>query len=116
MSSKSELFASFPTSSIQTLRDLVTALVERGAVLAGLMTYLSVVSQLKAGLKNASISLDSSMGRYFPNYFERMKECISSITPNGSTIDVTLVHPIQLPGGGDISVPLQGAALALAAI
>jgi hypothetical protein len=108
------IFATFPSQSITALKTLVAALVERGALLAGVMTYLSVVSQLRAGEKNTLISLDSSMGRYFPNYFETMKSCIARIALPGHQVETTLVHPIQLPTGGDISVPLQGAALALA--
>ena len=92
---------------------IFATLVERGALLAGVMTYLSVVSQLRAGERNALISLDSSMGRYFPGYFETMKSCIARITLAGHQVATTLVHPIHLPTGGDISVPLQGAALAL---
>jgi hypothetical protein len=77
------------------------------------MTYLSVVTQLRAGEKKALISLDSSMGRYFPSYFDTMKRCIARITPAGYEVETVLVHPIELPNGGDISVPLQGAALLL---
>lgn len=107
------IFSAFPQSSIDSLTPLVVALVTRGAILAGLMTYLSVVPQLRAGERHALISLDSSMARYFPGYFDTMKSFISSITPAGCSIDLALIHPIQLDGGGDISVPLQGAALAL---
>lgn len=107
-------FASLPAPSIEALTKLVAALVERAALLAGVMTYLSVVSQLRAGEKRALISLDSSMGRYFPGYFDTMKSCIARIALTDHQVDATLVHPIPLASGGDISVPLQGAALALA--
>jgi len=113
LSGDTTLFEALPPQSIAALRKLAAALVERGALLAGVMTYLSVVSQLRAGERNALISLDSSMGRYFPGYFETMKSCIARITLAGHQVETTLVHPIQLPTGGDISVPLQGAALAL---
>lgn len=107
------MFAPFPASSREALRSLIHALVDRAAVLAGIMTYLSVVTQLRAGEQRVRISLDSSMGRYFPNYFETMKDCIEQITLPGHDVETILVHPIQLPDGGDISVPLQGAALLL---
>jgi hypothetical protein len=107
-------FAAFPTQSIEALKKLAAALTERAALLAGVLTYLSVVSQLRAGEKTALISLDSSMARYFPGYFATMKSCIGRITLAGHQVDTTLVQPVQLPTGGDISVPLQGAALALA--
>lgn len=110
-----DLFTPFSPEARATLKDLAATLVERAALLAGIMTYLSVVNQLRAGEKRAVISLDSSMGRYFPGYFETMKRCIARITPANHTVETTLVHPIDLPKGGDISVPLQGAALALAA-
>jgi hypothetical protein len=77
------------------------------------MTYLSVAPQLKAGVTKARISLDSSMGRYFPGYFEIMQRRITDLTPTGYEVEAVLVNPIQLPDGGDISVPLQGAALLL---
>ena len=115
IASQSALFASFSAETQNALRELVVALVERGALLAGVMTYLSVAGQLKAGVQRVLISLDSSMGRYFPRYFDIMKGCINRITPSGHFVETTLVQPIQLPNGGDISVPLQGAALALAA-
>lgn len=110
-----DTFTSFAPTTRATLKTLVIELVERAAVLAGIMTYLSVFNQLKAGEKHAVISLDSSMGRYFPGYFDAMKRCIARITPAGHSVETILVHPIDLPNGGDISVPLQGAALALAA-
>jgi hypothetical protein len=113
--SDSDIFNSFTDDSRMYLRALTISLVRRAAMLAGIMTYLSVVNQLKAGLPSASVSLDSSMSRYFPGYFDHLKECVASITPRGREVRVSLVHPIQLAGGGDISVPLQGAALALAA-
>jgi hypothetical protein len=112
---QSEVFAAFSEDERLALQELVIALVNRAATLAGIMTYLSVVTQLKAGVKHAYISLDSSMGRYFPGYFDTMRRCIAQVTPPGCKVDTTLVHPIDLPHGGDISVPLQGAALALAA-
>lgn len=104
------IFDSFPTASIEALRLLTRSLVERAATLAGVMTYLSVVTQLRAGEKKVRISLDSSMGRYFPNYFDTMKRCINRITLPGHEVETVLVHPVELPDGGDISVPLQGAA------
>jgi hypothetical protein len=113
--SESAIFAPFSPEARLALKELVVALVERAANLAGILTYLSVVNQLKAGEKLAIVSLDSSMGRYFPGYFEIMKRCISRITLSGHTVETVLVHPVELPHGGDISVPLQGAALALAA-
>ena len=109
------LFTAVTPEAQNSLRDLVIALVERGALLAGVMTYLSVVNQLRAGEKHAVISLDSSMARYFPSYFDVMRSCVERLTPAAHVVETTLVHPIQLPNGGDISVPLQGAALALAA-
>lgn len=115
ISSESATFASFSPEVRATLRDLVVTLVERAASLAGVLTYLSVAPQLKAGETRALVSLDSSMGRYFPEYFEILKRCVARITPPNRVVEVTLVHPIELTGGGDISVPLQGAALALAA-
>jgi len=107
------IFESFSTESVTALTSLTRTLVERAAVLAGVMTYLSVAPQLKAGVKRAIISLDSSMGRYFPGYFDIMKRRIADLTPSGHEVETVLVHPIQLPNGGDISVPLQGAALLL---
>jgi hypothetical protein len=107
------IFESFSTESVAALTSLTRALVERAAVLAGVMTYLSVAPQFKAGVKRAIISLDSSMGRYFPRYFDIMKGQIADLTPSGYEVETALVHPIQLPDGGDISVPLQGAALLL---
>jgi len=107
------IFASFPASSLETLRSLTRSLVERAATLAGIMTYLSVVTQLRAGERKVRISLDSSMARYFPSYFDTMKRCIARITLPGHGVETVLVHPIELPNGGDISVPLQGAALLL---
>lgn len=107
------IFASFPASSVETLKSLTRSLVERAATLAGIMTYLSVVTQLRAGERKVRISLDSSMARYFPSYFDTMKRCIARITPPGHEVETVLVHPIELPNGGDISVPLQGAALLL---
>jgi hypothetical protein len=105
------IFGSFSPASIEALRLLTRSLVERGATLAGIMTYLSVVTQLRAGEKKALVSLDSSMGRYFPHYFDTMRRCISRITLPGHAVETVLVHPIELASGGDISVPLQGAAL-----
>jgi hypothetical protein len=113
LAGSTSIFASFPTASIEALRSLTSSLVTRAATLAGIMTYLSVVTQLRAGEKKALISLDSSMGRYFPSYFDTMKRCIARITPAGYEVETVLVHPIELPNGGDISVPLQGAALLL---
>ena len=113
LAGSSGIFETFPSASIETLRSLARSLVDRAAVLAGIMTYLSVVTQLRAGERTALISLDSSMGRYFPGYFETMKTCIEAITLPGHEVATILVHPIQLPDGGDISVPLQGAALLL---
>jgi hypothetical protein len=107
------IFESFPNASVEALRSLTGALVDRAATLAGIMTYLSVVTQLRAGERKVRISLDSSMGRYFPNYFDTMKRCIAHITLAGHEVETVLVHPIELPNGGDISVPLQGAALLL---
>jgi len=115
ISGESATFESFPPEAKAVLRDLVVMLVERAANLAGILTYLSVIRQLKAGEKRALVSLDSSMGRYFPGYFEILKRSVARITPLNHVVEVTLVHPIELTGGGDISVPLQGAALALAA-
>lgn len=115
ISGESATFESFPPEAKAVLRDLVVMLVERAANLAGILTYLSVIRQLKAGEKRALVSLDSSMGRYFPGYFEILKRSVARITPPNHVVEVTLVHPIELTGGGDISVPLQGAALALAA-
>jgi hypothetical protein len=108
-------FESFPSTSINALRALTSSLVTRAATLAGIMTYLSVVTQIRAGERKVLISLDSSMGRYFPTYFSTMKRCIAHITPPGHEVETILVHPIELPNGGDISVPLQGAALLLEA-
>jgi hypothetical protein len=107
-------YAALPTQSIEALKKLVAALTERAALLAGVLTYLSVVSQLRAGEKTAIISLDSSMARYFPGYFATMQSCIARITLANHHVETTLVQPIQLATGGDISVPLQGAARALA--
>lgn len=115
ISGESATFASFSPEAKTVLRELVVALVERAANLAGILTYLSVVSQLKNGEKRALVSLDSSMGRYFPGYFEILKRRVARITPPNHEVEVTLVHPIEISDGGDISVPLQGAALALAA-
>jgi len=115
IASESATFASFSPEARTALKELVVALVERAANLAGILTYLSVVSQLKNGEKRALVSLDSSMGRYFPGYFEILKRRVARITPPNHVVEVTLVHPIELSDGGDISVPLQGAALALAA-
>ena len=115
ISSESETFLPFSPEARADLKELVVTLVERAATLAGILTYLSVVNQLKAGEKRALISLDSSMGRYFPGYFAILQRCVARITPPNHAVEVTLVNPIELAGGGDISVPLQGAALALAA-
>lgn len=113
LAGSASIFESFPSASIEALRSLTSSLVTRAAILAGIMTYLSVVTQLRAGEKKALISLDSSMGRYFPSYFDTMKRCIARITPVGHEVETVLVNPIELPNGGDISVPLQGAALLL---
>ena len=113
LAGSASIFESFSSNSIEALRSLTSSLVTRAATLAGIMTYLSVVTQLRAGEKKALISLDSSMGRYFPHYFDTMKRCIARITPPGHEVETVLVHPIELPNGGDISVPLQGAALLL---
>lgn len=115
ISGECSLFAIFTPAERASLKELVVSLVERAANLAGILTYLSVASQLRSGERRAVVSLDSSMGRYFPEYFETMKRCVSRITPPDHSVEVNLVHPIELPNGGDISVPLQGAALALAA-
>jgi len=113
MAGSTHIFESFPAESIEAFRSLTRSLVTRAATLAGIMTYLSVVMQLRAGEKKALIALDSSMARYFPTYFDTMKGCIAKILPPGQEVETVLVHPIKLPNGGDISVPLQGAALLL---
>ena len=116
LAGSTSVFGAFSSASIEALRSLTSSLVTRAATLAGIMTYLSVVTQLRVGEKKALISLDSSMGRYFPNYFDTMKRTIARITPNGHEVEAVLVHPIELPNGGDISVPLQGAALLLESV
>ncbi|MEN9844941.1 MAG: hypothetical protein RIS36_88 [Pseudomonadota bacterium] len=113
LTDSAHIFDSFPMASIEALRSLTRSLVKRAATLAGVMTYLSVVTQLRAGENKARISLDSSMARYFPNYFDTMQRCIKRITLPGHEVEIVLVHPVELPNGGDISVPLQGAALLL---
>ena len=107
------IFSAYPETLRSALYPLVAALVGRGAVLAGLLCYLSVVGQLRAGLKTAVVSLDSSMARHFPLYLEGMKRAITALSPQGVTIDLRLMAPINLAEGIEISVPLQGAAAAL---
>jgi hypothetical protein len=107
------IFSAYPETLRSALYPLVAALVGRGAVLAGLLCYLSVVGQLRAGLKNAVVSLDSSMARHFPLYLEGMKRAVTALSPQGITIDLRLMAPINLAEGIEISVPLQGAAAAL---
>lgn len=108
------IFSPHSEPSKDALRSLVTSLVERGATLAGLLCYLSVSNQLKAGLKNAIVSLDSSMARHFPGYLEGVRRTCSLLAPAGSVIEIELVSPIHVAEGLEISVPLQGAAAALA--
>lgn len=107
------IFSAYPEASRSALYPLVAALVERGAILAGLLCYLSVVGQIQAGLKVAVVSLDSSMARHFPLYLEGMKRAVAALSPHGVTIDLRLMTPLNIAEGIEISVPLQGAAAAL---
>jgi hypothetical protein len=108
------IFSSYPEPIRATLQTLVSSLVDRGATLAGLLCYLSVINQVKAGLRHAVVSLDSSMARHFPGYLDGIKRTCSALVPTGITIEICLLSPIQLKEGLEISVPLQGAAAALA--
>jgi len=100
------------TKAGEAWTDLLTALVNRAGTLAGLLSYLSVHSQLEAPLQPVVVSLDSSMARHFPGYVEALTA--SSKARCGShAATVALVRPLEASGAGDISVPMQGIARAL---
>lgn len=107
------VYTVYPADTRATLQSLLTALVERGAILAGLLCYLSVVNQVQAGLKHAIISLDSSMARHFPGYHDGMQRTLGILSPSGVILDLRLVSPLNVAEGIEVSVPLQGAAASL---
>jgi hypothetical protein len=92
------------------LRDITSALIDRASLLAGLLTYLSVIDQVKAGLRKVTVSLDSSMARHFQGYLNGIQNAVNALRPKGVEISIELIHPIELPEGTEISVPMQGLA------
>jgi hypothetical protein len=95
------------------LRELGRALVGRAGVAAGALCYFSTFNQIVAGRGAVTIALDSAMARYVPGYFSSLSEAFRVLLEKrGVSGAVTLMQPLKSLEGGDISVPLRGAALA----
>lgn len=95
------------------LRELGRALVGRAGVAAGALCYFSTFNQLVKGRGVVAIALDSAMARYVPGYFSSLSEAFRVLLEKrGALGTVTLMQPLKSLEGGDISVPLRGAALA----
>ena len=111
--SKPNGFSQLPPDTQTLLRDITSALIDRASLLAGLLTYLSVIDQVKAGLRKVTVSLDSSMARHFQGYLNGIQNAVNALRPTEVEISIKLIHPIELPEGAEISVPMQGLAQVL---
>lgn len=110
MTKEPNAFSQLPPETQILTRDITTALIDRASLLAGLLTYLSVSDQVKAGLQKVTVSLDSSMARHFPGYLNGIRDTVNALRPTNVDVSITLIHPVKLPEGAEISVPLQGLA------
>jgi hypothetical protein len=99
-------------SAGSTFVQLLEALVNRAGLLAGILSYLSISSQLNTTEKKALVSLDSSMARHFPGFYTALKSTFQELCGTRAG-DIALIRPQEFPQGGDISVPMQGIARAL---
>lgn len=95
-----------------SLVTLVQALVSRAGALAGALCYLSIANQLDHSRDAAIVSLDSSMARHFPGFFDSLKNTFKELC-NGRSAELHLAYPLAVQDGGDISVPMQGIARAI---
>lgn len=94
------------------LEELALALFRRSAVLCALVAYATVSNQLQENSRRI-VSVDSRLGREIPSFMGIFKEALASITPPSTTIELSLMSPIDLGKYEKISVPMQGAAYSL---
>jgi hexokinase len=96
--------------------ELAKAIFMRSAKLCALVAYGSVANQL-GECNELIVALDSRLGREVPIFLETFNEQLNNFPrkSNSSKIKAVLVQPVRLPNG-KISIPMQGAAIALASI
>lgn len=104
------LFSRFSPETQALVRSITVALIERASLLTGLLSHLAVIDQVKRGAQKVTISLDSSMARYFPGYLDGIRRAVDMLRPTDAEVSVELVAPLPLAEGSEISVPLQGLA------
>jgi hypothetical protein len=103
----------FPRTSIVAFSALAQALISRAGTLVGALCFLSVSSQIPQSPKRLIASLDSSMGRYMPGFFEAASETFRAFIPRKIEATLSLVQPERLESRAELTPPMIGLARAL---
>lgn len=91
------------------------ALIRRAAHAAAGLCFFSICNQIESGVKRFKISLDSAMARNIPGYAVELESIFSKLMKRRNCLaSIELREPLQLDEQNTISVPLIGAANAVA--
>jgi hypothetical protein len=102
-----------PHASQCALKLLAQALVHRAGTLAGVLCFLSVSTLDLTSLKVITASLDSSLARHLPGFFNSATETFNALLPSGIAGSLVLVKPIQVGSDAELTPPMIGLARAL---
>lgn len=96
---------------VDELADLARSLIRRSATLAAIVCYATISNQFdrKSSLK---VALDSRLAREIPLFREVLYTKFEALLPKKVTAEIVMLQRI-LVENGKISIPMQGAALAL---
>jgi hypothetical protein len=98
--------------AIEMLISIVNSLVYRAGAFAAVLLYLSVYNQIKHA-SSLVLSLDSSMARHFPGFYDSTSIHLKSLMPREVTYSLNLVRPMKMRNDAEITVPMMGLARAL---
>jgi len=96
---------------IDDLAVLSHEIIVRAARLAALLGFASICNQIQDS-KELTIALDSRLAREIPIFWEIIKNQLSAFFPASKVAKLILLQPMETEGG-QISVPMLGAAAAL---